>query len=106
MAYNTYRDKEKLAIYLRKKNFRVRIRRRIRVLEKLGGRCVVCNIEDISVLQIDHIIPLNTGTRRLTLTQLFPKILRDEYDTTTLQILCANCHMRKTTNERKKDYEF
>lgn len=105
MAYNTYKDPAKLKVYLRRKNVRLRERRRIRVLEKMGGKCATCGINDTMVLQIDHITPLNTGKARLTLTQLFPKILRDEYDMTSLQLLCANCHMRKTTLERRTIYE-
>lgn len=104
MAYNTYRDKEKLKIYLRRKNARLWESRRRRVIERMGGICVHCGITEKEVLQIDHKIPLGTGMNRPTLAQLFPKILRGEYDMSNLQLLCANCHMKKTTNERKAIY--
>lgn len=102
MAYKDYKDINKRSLYVRRK-YRVRhANRRVRVLNMLGAKCVICNNSDLDVLTIDHVIPLDTGINRLTLTQLLPKILRGDCPTDNLQALCANCHLKKTRAERAR----
>ena len=59
----------------------------------LGGHCVVCNIADYRLLQIDHILGDGKGDRDRI--KIFRKIIsgvqRDRY-----QLLCPNCHFLKT----------
>lgn len=103
MAYNTYKDQEKLRAYLRRKSRKRYARVRIESIRILGGKCKICKIDDYRVLQVDHIVPIGLGSRRLSNMQIFPKIVRGDYPLDNLQLLCANCHMIKTTEERKPD---
>jgi hypothetical protein len=59
-----------------------------RKIDSLGGKCVVCGITDIRMLQIDHVN--GDGARRVT---SFAE-LRASPD--RFQVLCANHHMLKT----------
>lgn len=65
----------------------------------LGGKCQNCGIDEADILEIDHIIPLrNEKIKR-----------RDYYEIKKhpekFQLLCANCHKRKTNKEAKKFWE-
>lgn len=66
---------------------------------KLGGKCVKCGIDDVRVLQIDHIN--GGGTRESKLRgNLFAyrRVINGDSD---LQLLCANCNWIKR-HERKE----
>lgn len=70
---------------------------RINAMDALGGVCQACGEADQRVLQFDHVVPLggyawrrNHGNNRT----LLYAILRGEDQ--GVQLLCANCHLRKT----------
>lgn len=71
---------------------------RLKVLTKLGLKCVRCGFSDIRVLEIDHINGGGTSERR---TVFCYTILRriwkgtDEEVKNKYQILCANCNAIK-----------
>jgi 5-methylcytosine-specific restriction endonuclease McrA len=73
----------------------------------MGGKCSHCGINDIRVLQIDHIVPLRRRTNGLDRkdadTTLSMRIIRGNRD--NVQVLCANCHLIKTLEDRKRYVE-
>ena len=75
--------------------------RRYAALDRLGGHCRACGNNDYRVLQFNHKNldgkhhqkadrGSNSGP------QLVAKILSGSIDLTTMEILCANCHMIET----------
>lgn len=78
--------------------------RRLELMERLGGSCVLCGFADERALQFDHIIPIkNRHAPRIT-QWIQSKKWRDvlgEFDK-VFQLLCANCHAIKTAEERRK----
>lgn len=72
-------------------------RMREEALSVLGGTCVVCGETDLRVLQIDHIKPIRTKSRGAR--NGFHKSIVDGL-VDNLQVLCANCHARKTFEEK------
>lgn len=92
-------SKEKERAYLRRRYSK----NRVKILDILGGKCVNCGHSDYDVLQIDHIIPIKFPSgRRLSNMQMFFRILNGKLSPKELQILCANCHMKKTVMELRK----
>lgn len=67
--------------------------------------CAECGESDHEVLQYDHVIPeekhplLKQRGKRQALTNLGWPALREEVG--KLQVLCANCHIRKTRREER-----
>lgn len=96
-----YRDPEK-----QKKWYNNRYRKnRVKVLDYLGGCCSKCDISDYDVLQIDHVIPIKLpSSKRMPNIQMFFHILNDRLSKNDVQILCANCHMKKTVVELRRKY--
>lgn len=105
----------KLTGYAREKRREVKQRQhrrdRFRALRAIGGKCVHCGISDPLVLQFDHINGQGDARRRRegrirgskgSSRSLICQILYGGIDRSTLQVLCANCHSRKTYAE--KDY--
>ena len=91
-----YKRKEDLRRLSRQKD----ARRRQRVIKLLGGKCIICKISDKAVLQIDHIVPIRQNSnQRMTLRRLYMAILRGDCSLKNFQILCANCHMKKSAKE-------
>jgi 5-methylcytosine-specific restriction endonuclease McrA len=76
-------------------------------LMMLGGKCTgferPCGITDIDVLEIDHVIPVNGKRTDARGTSFHRKIRAGKVPLDNLQILCANCHSRKTIAERRKE---
>lgn len=75
------------------------------IMDFLGGKCSTCSISDKRVLQFDHISPIkrkhnNSSWGRRTGSNLVSAILKGDEDLSNIQLLCANCHMRKTYWER------
>jgi hypothetical protein len=71
---------------------------RIKVIEKLGGKCKDCGFNDPRALQIDHVnndgyIERNLITSRVTYLN---KVLKDTSG--KYQLLCANCNWIKRYN--------
>lgn len=74
---------------------------RIHMLEYLNGKsCVQCGINDIRVLEFDHIDPKTKAfgiARAITSTFSWERI---SVEIAKCQILCANCHKIKTAGEK------
>ena len=77
-------------------------RNRNKVLDLLGGSCEKCGMSDYDVLQIDHIEPINNNHKhRISNYKLFRGLASGFFELENLQILCANCHMKKTVMEHR-----
>jgi len=73
--------------------------RKLELLEMLGPFCNLCGESDPSVLQFDHIAPLYKHERSRT-SDLLALLRSGEESPFNLQVLCANCHARKTNQDR------
>ena len=97
-----YADKEKQKKFQRDHFANKNLIRRITVIEFLGGSCVRCDESDFTCLQFDHIKPiLRAGENVRAGKVLIQDIYMDREDLEGLQVLCANCHMKKTYQEDK-----
>lgn len=97
MRKNAEAHKEFQRMWRRNKN----IVFRDKAFELLGGNCVRCGQTDREVLEIDH-EHCENRTNRLTGSGLKEAIVRGQVALKGLQLLCANCHRKKTTEDRKK----
>ena len=70
---------------------------RTQAIERLGKRCAACGIDDFDVLQIDHICPIKDRYRNMTKEYRRIRDMDDPYE--EFQVLCANCHAKKTIKE-------
>jgi len=72
---------------------------KMRAFMHLGGRCEICEINDMSVLELDH---RNGGgrdeRRRMSISKMFKRVLTHP---TEYQLLCANCHARKHATKKE-----
>ena len=98
-----YLDKEKQLkaqrISKRNQNFK----RRIRVVEMLGGKCVDCGNNNFRVLQLDHKLLLRrprVNNGKTVGTGLVNQILCGKVDKDTIELRCANCHVIRTYEMR------
>lgn len=86
--------------YQKNKDYYYRKRRewysnqRKKLVNLLGGKCVVCGETEEDFLEFDHIKPVR-GKREGN------SIMQVKKHPERFQLLCANCHRRKTSNERK-----
>ncbi len=86
-----FRQKNHERILLTEKETRKRLRKK--AVAVLGSKCIWCGIDNVLVLQVDH---LNGGGNRerqsLGSPGIYRKIIRgsNEY-----QLLCANCNLLK-----------
>ena len=87
--------RERLRAYQRK--------RRIALIERLGGKCVRCGFVDIRALQIDHVNGDGYLERGETTNYLKVNKSLDDNEG-RYQLLCANCNWikRVDNNEVKK----
>jgi hypothetical protein len=74
-----------------------------RAINQLGGECAWCGLNDRRVLCFDHMngdgfLDREHGRRKDPKT-LFKEILAGKRD--DIQLLCANCNMRKAHEERR-----
>ena len=70
--------------------------RRRKAKELLGGKCALCGETDLEILEFDHIVPYQPRERTgVTITRIL------KGDTDNVQLLCANCHLRKSKTERR-----
>lgn len=92
-------NKDKLQVYkerhtpsLSDKNKRDLALLRAIVLEKLGGKCLVCGWDDYRALQIDHINGGGSAERKKYGSSIpfLLKVLNDPNFIDTYQLLCAN----------------
>ena len=87
------------------KDKRYRQALRAKAIELMGGKCSVCLIDDHDVLEFDHITPLlrrSSGIKSKGETAAH--VIRDEDRDQNFQLLCANCHTKKT--RINKEYEY
>lgn len=76
---------------------KIQFRRRFITALKIEQGCVRCSESDPVVLDLDHINPLDkTYPIHKALFKSEDKFLRE---LEKCQVLCANCHRRKTANE-------
>lgn len=96
--YKKYGDKYRMRAIKRNKILRENLRRKMLAYLK-NKSCVKCGIDDIRVLEFDHIYP-ETKTldiaRAITNTVKWEAILKEIHK---CQILCANCHKIKTAKQ-------
>jgi len=76
------------------------------ILLGLGGRCVKCRVNDLNVLQIDHVNGGGGQERKEVGHTKSYRIIRDRIranDSSVfdeIQLMCANCHHLKSTRRR------
>ncbi len=58
------------------------------VLLRENYTCQKCGLRDIEIMEVDHILPKS----------IYPELYSD---INNLQVLCPNCHRRKTLKDRK-----
>ncbi|MCK5610678.1 hypothetical protein KAR91_52885 [Candidatus Pacearchaeota archaeon] len=77
-----------------------RVKQKMTVLSHYGGKCKMCNEDDMDVLGIDH-IKGGGGQHRKKLTAqgttMYRWIIKNNYPT-NFQVLCFNCNMKKHLN--------
>lgn len=62
----------------------------------LGSHCLGCGTWDYEVLEIDHVVPVSKKPRPRRPDQLLLAIRNGTMLQSELQLLCANCHRKKT----------
>lgn len=70
----------------------IKIRRRKKLIQKLGGKCVNCGITDWRLLQINHINGGGRKERLLLGKKLYTDILKGKREE-DYNLLCANCNI-------------
>lgn len=81
----------------RQKDKKYRYGRRNLAISLLGGQCSVCAMDDYDVLEFDHISPLLRRTNGIKgKGDTANNVIRDESRELNFQLLCSNCHTKKT----------
>lgn len=101
--YHT-KNKQKHIDTIKEQNKNNKMANRVKFLDFMKGKCCAhCGEDDIVVLEFDHIDP---STKKNTVSNLLGqgsytpwKTIKEEID--KCQILCANCHRRKTAKQLK-----
>ena len=76
---------------------------RFDAIKSLGNRCSHCKNDDWEVLQFDHITPVLRKTRGESGNRIFPGIIKSPQIRNLYQLLCANCHMKKSRAENARN---
>jgi hypothetical protein len=93
--YLTKYRKSNLEMF-REKSRRYNKKVRIKLIDKLGGKCVRCGFSDWRALQVDHINGGGTEERRFKVGSLTLWLLKDIDDNRDkYQLLCSNCNWIK-----------
>jgi 5-methylcytosine-specific restriction endonuclease McrA len=66
-------------------------------IKAYGGRCMCCGLESDHQLTLDHIEPVNGGTRKSYLT-----LWREGFPKDNLQLLCEPCNGSKANHKECK----
>lgn len=74
-----------------------RLTAKVRAYMFLGGQCETCSINDMRVLELDHVNNDGKKHRRIGKHALCREVLKNP---SIFQLLCANCHTLKHWNER------
>lgn len=97
-------SQEKLLKKSKDKRYRQGLR--LKAIELMGGRCSVCLIDDHDVLEFDHITPLLRRTSGIkSKGETAAHVIRDQDRDNNFQLLCANCHTKKTRLNKEFEYK-
>ena len=92
-----YWDKNGYTIYNRKSRY---WKRKMAIINDLGGKCVKCGFDDYRALDIDHIDP-SKKVRPKDGQYVWSRRFKDwAANKGNLQLLCANCHRLHTWEQR------
>lgn len=92
-----YKNKDQYNEYLRKYMIKRWEKRRASAIAQLGGKCVSC--ESMERLEFDHIFPaLKSFNITNTLKSASEKRFQSEL--AKCQLLCNDCHKKKTKSDR------
>jgi len=82
---------------------RSRAKMRLKAIAALGGYCKSCNVNDVRVLEFDHIVPIQWRTNKKikmngqqNTNEINRLVKQGEDPKQKFQLLCANCHKIKT----------
>jgi predicted restriction endonuclease len=100
------REAKKLLALVKKakKSRDYRIRQRTKAIHLLGSRCEVCGMDDQDVLEFDHIEPILRRSSGHKNRDVYKEVIRDENRHERFQLLCANCHTKKTRINNEYSY--
>lgn len=88
---------DEIKAYKMDKNTRYRKKKRLEAINKMGGECINCGIDDADVLEFDHIVPVLRRTNGVTTRgDSWKQVLAHPNPDEIFQLLCANCHTKKT----------
>lgn len=76
---------------------------RTAALMALGGKCSCCGERDWNVLDIDHINGDGKDERRAGAKEKMERSIVKNGGQGKYQVLCANCHRKKTARDRGYD---
>jgi len=82
-----------------------RIRLRIDTIVAYGGKCSICGISDVDVLDIDHISNNRAEHRRQGFHgyNLYRLLKKQNFPIDNYQVLCKYCNWKKEILRRKKE---
>lgn len=67
--------------------FRSQYRKKLRIINKLGGKCSKCGYDDLASLEIHHLDP--------TVKERDNDYKKEGFDLEKVVLLCANCHRKE-----------
>lgn len=105
IAINAYNRNPK-AHHLRVDKSRKSVR--IETLMQYGGKCAKCGIDDIEVLDLDHIYDDGAEERRKNLFayNLCRKLKKEGFPKGRYQVLCKNCNWKKELARRRTEKSY
>lgn len=95
-AHRRHRAKDPVRYLASVRQYRQSLR--FRAIERLGGVCEVCGIDDEMVLEFDHRVPIGRKGKSgaEVSAQIYAEVIRSVDPRQKFSLLCANCHRRKT----------
>jgi len=78
---------------------RCNLKRRTWILNYFGNKCVVCGETNPIVLEVHHIAGKADSIFKKTVNNMSREQIRIEAEAHNLELLCANCHLRKRTSQ-------
>jgi 5-methylcytosine-specific restriction endonuclease McrA len=95
---------ENVRKYDSQKHRAYRKRQRQKAIDLLGAVCQVCGMDDADVLQFDHIEPLFRKTVQHKNKDVYKEVINHHSPSQDFQLLCANCHIKKTRMNGEYEY--
>jgi hypothetical protein len=76
---------------------RSRVKVRIEMIQSYGGKCCNCGVDDIDVLDIDHVHNNGAEDRKNNLYgyNLYRRLKKLNWPKNNYQLLCKNCNWKK-----------